>query len=53
MKHNIIYIDDEPENLRAFVSVFRINYQDQHNIIIQLQNITRFKLTEESQKEYD
>ena len=26
MKHNIIYIDDEPENLRAFVSVFRRDY---------------------------
>ena len=26
MKHSIIYVDDEPENLRAFVSVFRRYY---------------------------
>ena len=26
MKHNIIYIDDETENLRAFKSVFRRDY---------------------------
>ena len=26
MKYNIIYIDDEPENLRAFASVFRRDY---------------------------
>ena len=26
MKHNIIYVDDEPENLRAFVFVFRRDY---------------------------
>lgn len=26
MKHNIIYIDDEPENLRAFKAAFRKDY---------------------------
>ncbi len=26
MKYSIIYVDDEPENLRAFVSVFRRDY---------------------------
>jgi response regulator RpfG family c-di-GMP phosphodiesterase len=26
MKHNIIYVDDEPENLRAFAAVFRRDY---------------------------
>ncbi len=26
MKYNIVYVDDEQENLRAFVSVFRRDY---------------------------
>jgi len=26
MKSNILYVDDEPENLRAFASVFRRDY---------------------------